>query len=123
MVAEMLRLGPGPATEISALIAPRMMGNPYETVEVLNVLRHEGVLVPATDGWRWDAAALREGGRSDVAKLLAERAEAMPAPTRALLDVMACLAGRSSWACSRLSPRNPLTSWSDSSPRRSPTGC
>jgi diguanylate cyclase (GGDEF)-like protein len=94
MVADMLRLDPGSAADLAHLIAPRTHGNPYETVELLNALRHEGVLLPGADGWRWDAAALRAGGRSDVAELLAERADGVPSPTRALLDVMACLAGR-----------------------------
>ena len=41
------------------LIEPHTRGNPYETVELLNALRRDGVLTPASDGWQWDAAAVR----------------------------------------------------------------
>nr|WP_018506336.1 diguanylate cyclase [Parafrankia discariae] len=94
MVGDMLRLDPPRAAELAGLIAPRTRGNAYDTVELLNALRIDGVLTLAEDGWSWDEAALRQLGRADVADLLAERAGAMPAPTRAVLDAMACLAGQ-----------------------------
>ena len=77
------------------MISPHTGGNPYETVELLNALRRDGVLTATAAGWRWDAAAVRAHlGRSEVAGLLAARVEAMPAPSRQLVEAMACLGGR-----------------------------
>ncbi|OHV64706.1 diguanylate cyclase [Pseudofrankia sp. BMG5.36] len=93
MVGEMLHLDPPRAAELAGLIAPRTGGNAYETVELLNALRVDGALTLTDHGWSWDGAALRQLDQADVAGLLTERAEAMPAPTRALLEAMACLGG------------------------------
>ena len=77
------------------MIDPHTSGNPYETVELLNALRRDGVLTATADGWRWDAAAVRAHlGRSEVAGLLAARAEALPPPSRRMVEAMACLGGR-----------------------------
>ena len=95
MVAEMLRVHPAAAASLVEVIAPHTSGNPYETVELLNALRREGLLAAAAGGWRWDAAAVRAHlGRSEVAGLLAARVDAMPATTRQLVEAMACLGGR-----------------------------
>ena len=94
MVGDMLRVGTAASADLAAALVARTMGNPYDTVEMLNTLRHEGLLTPGADGWSWNAAALNQRGRSDMADLLAERADAVPQPTRALLEAMACLAGR-----------------------------
>ncbi|MDT3445353.1 diguanylate cyclase [Pseudofrankia sp. BMG5.37] len=95
MVADLLRLAPRPAAELARLIAPATGGNPNDTVELLNSLRHEGVLVCDDRGWRWDQSTLR--GRLehvDVTELLAAHVAALPPNTRDVLAVMACLAGR-----------------------------
>jgi diguanylate cyclase (GGDEF)-like protein len=94
MVAEMLRL-PGPdAAPLAAVLAERTGGNPFDTVELLNALRREGVLVPEGEGWRWDAGAVRRFiGQGDVVDLLGARIEALPDATRELVEVMACLGG------------------------------
>ena len=77
------------------MIGPHTSGNPYETVELLNALRRNGVLTATEAGWRWDAAAARAHlGQSEVAGLLASRVEAMPAASRQLVEAMACLGGR-----------------------------
>ena len=85
MVAEMLRVDPAAAAGLAEVIEPHTSGNPYETVELLNALRRDGVLTPTAAGWRWDdAAAVRAHlDRSEVAGLLAARVEAMPPPSRA----------------------------------------
>ena len=46
MVAEMLRTDREMATGLAKLIGPHTSGNPYETVELLNGLRRDGVLTP-----------------------------------------------------------------------------
>ena len=95
MVAEMLHLDPAAAADLAAMIGPHTSGNPYETVELLNALRRDGALTAAAGGWRWDEAAVRAHmGGSEVAGLLAARADALPAGSRQLAEAMACLGGR-----------------------------
>ena len=95
MVAEMLHVDPAAAADLAEMIGPHTSGNPYETVELLNALRRDGVLTATEAGWRWDAAAARAHlGQSEVAGLLASRVEAMPAASRQLVEAMACLGGR-----------------------------
>ena len=77
------------------MIEPHTRGNPYETVELLNALRRDGLLTATAAGWRWDEAAVRAHlGRSEVAGLLAARAAALPEQSRQVLEAMACLGGR-----------------------------
>ena len=95
MVAEMLRVDPAAAAGLVEAVGPHASGNPYETVELLNALRRDGMLAATAAGWRWDAAAVRAHlGRSEVAGLLAAPAESMPASSRELVEAMACLGGR-----------------------------
>ena len=95
MIAEMLHADPAAAAGLAGLIGPHTSGNPYETVEVLNALRRDGVLTAAAGGWRWDTAVVRAHlGGADVAGLLATRVGALPAASRQLVEAMACLGGR-----------------------------
>jgi signal transduction histidine kinase len=95
MVAEMLHVDPAAAASLAELIHPHTSGNPYETVELLNALRRDGLLAMTAAGWRWDTTAVRAHlGGSEVAELLAGRVEALPAPSRRVLEAMACLGGR-----------------------------
>jgi signal transduction histidine kinase len=95
MVAEILHVDPGVAAGLAELIHPGTSGNPYETVELLDALRHDGLVAATAAGWRWDNVAVRAHlGRSEVPGLLAGRVEALPAATRRLLEAMACLGGR-----------------------------
>ena len=95
MVAEMLHVDPAMAAGLAELIEPHTGGNPFETVELLNALRRDAVLTATPAGWRWDAPAVRGHlGHSGVAGLAAARVHAMPAPSRQVVEVMACLGGR-----------------------------
>ncbi|HTQ95069.1 MAG TPA: histidine kinase, partial [Streptosporangiaceae bacterium] len=95
MVAEMLHVDPASAAGLAEGIGPHTSGNPYETVELLNALRRDGVLTATAAGWRWDAAAVRAHlGQSEVSGLLAARVDAMPLASRELVEAMACLGGR-----------------------------
>ncbi|HEY6748584.1 MAG TPA: histidine kinase, partial [Mycobacteriales bacterium] len=95
LVADMLHADPAAATTLADAISPHTSGNPYETLELLNALRGEGVLTVTGAGWRWDAAAVRTRlGRSQGPGLLAARVEAMPAASREMVEAMACLGGR-----------------------------
>ncbi len=83
MVAEMLRVDLPAVAGLAAVIEPRTRGNPYETVELLNALRRDGLLTATPAGWQWDEAAVRAHlGRSGVASLLAARTAALPEKSR-----------------------------------------
>ncbi|MCK9905091.1 diguanylate cyclase [Frankia sp. Cpl3] len=95
MVADMLSLAPAPAAGLARTIAPSAHGNPYDIVELLNLLRREGVLTLSGDGWHWDDEVLRRRlDRVEVTALLAARVAALPPETAELLAVMASLAGQ-----------------------------
>src|SRR5271166_544127 len=95
LVAEILRVDPVAAGVLTELIEPHTRGNPYETLELLNTLRHEGVLTPTSKGWSWDEPAVRSLlARSGVAKLAMARLAALPSASRDVLEAMACLGGR-----------------------------
>ena len=95
MVAEMLHVDPAAAAGLVEVIEPHTHGNPYETVEFLNALHRDGVLTATAAGWRWYEAAVRARlGQSDVAKLLAARAQGLPPASRQIVGAMACLGGR-----------------------------
>ena len=75
----MLRVDRAAAAGLAAAIEPHTRGNPYETVELLNALRRDGVLTATAEGWRWDAAAVRDHlGRSEVAELLGGARRGLP---------------------------------------------
>src|SRR3569833_1327973 len=59
MVAEMLHVEPAAAAGLARLLGPHASGNPYETVELLNTLRHDGALTATAGGWRWDEAPVQ----------------------------------------------------------------
>jgi AAA ATPase domain/Protein kinase domain len=95
MVAEMLHVDRSAAAGLAEVIAPHTRGNPYETVELLNALRRDGLLTATAAGWRWDEAAVAAHlGRSEVAGLLAARTAVLPEQSRQMLEAMACLGGR-----------------------------
>jgi predicted ATPase len=94
LLDEMLRLGPQQAAALAEAVVRHTAGNPYDTVELINALRRDGVLVPSERGWSWDAAAIRGYlGRGDVIGLLAARIERLPTDAEALVSIMACLGG------------------------------
>jgi len=95
LVAEILRVDRVGAGVLAELIEPLTRGNPYETVELLNTLRQEAILIPSSTGWRWDEPAVRSLlARSEVAELPMARLAALSASSREILEVMACLGGR-----------------------------
>ena len=95
MVAEMLQVDGGAVARLVDLITPQTSGNPYETVELLNGLRRDGLLTLTAAGWRWDDAAVRAHmGRSEAAGLPAARLDALAPAARRLAEEMACLGGR-----------------------------
>jgi signal transduction histidine kinase len=95
MVAGMLRVDLVTVAGLAGVIEPHTGGNPYETVELLNALRRDGLLTATAAGWRWEAAEVRAHlGRSKVTGLLAARAAVLPEKSRQVVEAMACLGGR-----------------------------
>jgi signal transduction histidine kinase len=95
LVAELLRVDVATAARLAEAIEPHTSGNPYETIELLNALRRDGLLAVTANGWRWDEAAVRARlGHSEVADLLGTRVAAMPPASVRLVESMACLGGR-----------------------------
>lgn len=94
LLAEMLRLAPPQAAELAELLAERTAGNPFDSVELVNALRHDGLLLYGEAGWRWDAAEIRRHvGHGDVVDLLTARIARLPPATGETLVAMACLGG------------------------------
>ena len=95
LVAEMVHADRSAVAELVEAITSHAGGNPYETVELLNALRGEGLIAATPIGWRWDIAAVRAHlSRSEPARLLVARVEALPARARATAEVVACLGGQ-----------------------------
>jgi predicted ATPase/signal transduction histidine kinase len=94
LLAQMLRLAPEPAAQLAQAVAAHSAGNPFDTVEVVNALRNDGILVHSQGRWRWDAASIRRHvGSGEVIDLLGARLRRLPKRARQLLQVMACLGG------------------------------
>jgi len=90
MLAEMLHVDLVTVAGLAGAIGPYTRGNPYETVELLNALRRDGLLTVTAAGWRWDQAAVAGHlGRSEVTGLLAAGAAALPLESRRVAEAMA----------------------------------
>ncbi|HXC60230.1 MAG TPA: diguanylate cyclase [Steroidobacteraceae bacterium] len=94
MLAECLRLSPDDARSLSEAVRPLTGGNPFDTLELIDSLRRDGILLLETQGWRWDGDRIHQHleGRN-VDALVAQRLEGIPAETTWLLDAMACVGG------------------------------
>ena len=94
LIGEMLRLPEAEAGALAAVLGERSDGNPYDTVELINALRQDSLLLPRDGVWDWNASAIRDHvGASSVVDLLGRRIARLPPGTRALLQTMACLGG------------------------------
>ncbi|HET7866339.1 MAG TPA: diguanylate cyclase [Burkholderiaceae bacterium] len=106
LLQQMLRLPLPAAVELRDLVLPHTGGNPFDSIELVNALRHAGVLRHGEPGlqaggpparqspWQWDAAAIRRWvGLGNVVDLLARRIASLPAPAQAVVEELACLGG------------------------------
>jgi len=92
LVAEILRLTPGASARLSETIGARTVGNPFDTLEFLNALRRDGLLVAGAEGWSWDDAQIRHYiGGNDVVDVVAARIGRLTQRQRDVLAVIACL--------------------------------
>jgi hypothetical protein len=94
MIGRMLRLTQSQAQELADAVGSFTGGNPFDTVELVNALRAQGVITLGEQGWQWDAAQIRHFvGSGNVQDLLSARVAALPAASRELLERMSCLGG------------------------------
>jgi diguanylate cyclase (GGDEF)-like protein len=94
MIAEMLHAPNETVAHLAGAAFGRTGGNPFETVQLLNGLRREGVLRPTGAGWSWDPATLEQRlARENLSELTEARVDGMPSATRQTLESMACLGG------------------------------
>ncbi|RYX93984.1 MAG: ATPase [Comamonadaceae bacterium] len=92
LVGQMLRLDTERAYELALAVGELTRGNPFDTVEMINALRRDGVLAMGEDGWQWDEASVRRFvGQGNVVDMLAARLARLTPPARGLLECMACL--------------------------------
>ena len=92
LVAEMLRIPHGAAADLADVLVKRTDGNPADTVELINGLRHDGALVLGERGWTWDERAVRGYvGTGDAADALTARIAKLPEDCVAVLRTMARL--------------------------------
>jgi diguanylate cyclase (GGDEF)-like protein len=92
LLAEMLRLPADRAAELAELVWAWTAGNPFDTVELINALRRDEVLVLAEAGWKWAPAPIRRYiGRGDVTDLIRDRVMRLAPATREVVEVAACL--------------------------------
>ncbi|MDF2466291.1 MAG: ATP-binding region, ATPase domain protein [Ramlibacter sp.] len=92
LIGQMLRLPPERANSLAGAVGALTCGNPFDTVEMINALRGDGILRLGEQGWGWDEAAIRHYvGRGNVVDLLAARIARLPADACELLEFMSCL--------------------------------
>jgi predicted ATPase/predicted Ser/Thr protein kinase len=92
LLEEVLRLPADRATALAGGMAPASKGNPYESLELLNALRADGVLRLGRDGWSWDEQELGRYARlNGIMGLVALRLAEFPEETALMLRGMACL--------------------------------
>jgi diguanylate cyclase (GGDEF)-like protein len=94
LLGEMLRMPADVADDLAGAIADRTGGNPFDTIELVNALRQDGVLTLGATGWSFDRTSIRQYvGRGNVSDLLRDRIGRLARPARELLEITACLGG------------------------------
>jgi hypothetical protein len=92
LTGQMLRLDATAAAPLAASVRGLTAGNPFDSIELINTLRKEGVLILDEIGWRWEEARVRRFvGQGNVADLLAARIARLPQRSGELLACMSCL--------------------------------
>ncbi|WP_395687078.1 AAA family ATPase [Caenimonas koreensis] len=92
LLEKMLRLGGDRALELARAVRTLSAGNPFDTLEMVNALRADGVLGHDNTGWHWNSDEVRHYvGASNVVDLLKARIERLPAASRELVEFMSCL--------------------------------
>lgn len=98
LLQTMLRTEPNVARALGTILHERTQGNPEETIELVNSLRFEGLLVfdPQAMAWTWDSTAVRKYvAQMNAERLLERRLSELPPDTQMILETLACLGGTS----------------------------
>ena len=94
LIGQMLRLPAAEADKLAAALHERTGGNPYDTVELVNALRQDGLLVARDGRWDWDTAVIRRYvGGAGVADIRRRRIARLPDGARDVLEILSCLGG------------------------------
>ena len=91
LIGAMLRLPGHEADKLAEVIGERTQNNPLHTIEFLNALRQDGLLVLENGRWVWDAASLRRYVGNLSPAELRRRIDKLQAETAELLQNLACL--------------------------------
>jgi predicted ATPase len=93
MLEDMLGSSQSDLPDLAQTLLSKRGGNPYFTVELVDLLWREGSLkADAAAKWKWNAAAIQAlGVTANVADLLARDLGSLPHPTQDALCAMACL--------------------------------
>lgn len=94
LIADMLRMQQEAIQPLAAAIYAKTGGNPFYTVEFLNTLYRDGVLIlnAQTGLWQWDQALLVASNAAvSVVDFLAQQLSRLPPETQQVLLAAACL--------------------------------
>ena len=92
LLAEILRLPPAQAVRLAEAIGSRTDGNPFDTLELVNALRRDGILVAGSKGWNWDDVLIRRYiGAHAVVDFIAVRIARLASGEVQALRTIACL--------------------------------
>jgi PAS domain S-box-containing protein len=100
LVADTLHAQRGGCEPLTQLILRRTQGNPFFFVQFLRSLHHEGLLRlnPEGHSWTWQLREIEARDFADNAvDLILEKLQPLPAETRRLLQLAACLGNRFEW--------------------------
>lgn len=89
LVGQLLERAPERCTGLAAIIGTHTHGNPFDTIELVDALRKQGLLAPDPDPARIAAFIAQR----DVPGLLALRIASLASAPRLMLRVLACLGG------------------------------
>ena len=109
LLSEMLRLPSSSATAMAEAVSGLTGGNPFDTVALINALRHDRILTLGKQGWIWDGAAIeRYVGPKSIIDTLSVRISRLPRPTQEMLEILACLGGEISFDLLQIASNLPV---------------
>jgi predicted ATPase/signal transduction histidine kinase/ActR/RegA family two-component response regulator len=94
LLADTLQRSPADCAELAELVLAKTEGNPFFVNQFLRTLHQEQLLAfdRALPGWRWNLPAIQALGITDnVAELMIDRMQRLPAPSRRALELAACV--------------------------------
>jgi signal transduction histidine kinase len=99
LIAERYRCDDAEAAPLARLLLTKTLGNPFFVRRFLADLERDGLVDPAPNrmGCRWDLRQIYSRDFTEnIADLLVQRLNALPAPTLPILRVLACVGTRTS---------------------------